>query len=473
MKLYNTLTRTKEEFVPLEPGKVRIYACGPTVYNYIHIGNARPLCVFDVLRRYFKFIGYDVTFVQNFTDIDDKIINKANEMGVKSIEISEKFIEEYKKDASGLNIMTADIHPKVTENIDEIISIIETLIEKGFAYEAEGDVYFSTGKFDEYGKLSHQPLEELEAGARINIGEKKTEPMDFALWKAAKPGEPAWKSPWGEGRPGWHIECSAMARKYLGKTIDIHCGGQDLIFPHHENEIAQSECCNGVPFARYWLHNGYINVDNVKMSKSLGNFFTVRDVAEKYGYEPIRYLMISSHYRSPINYSKEAIEQCVSALSRLYNCRESLDFAISKADKENADESKLTEVKEALNVYHQKFIDAMDDDFNTADALGALFEMVRFINKEVLTPDAAKDILALASDSYAELCDILGLLYVKKKDDAEDSLNDTVNALIEERTQARKEKNWAKADEIRDKLKEMGIVLEDTPQGVKWHKIQD
>ena len=369
--------------------------------------------------------------------------------------------------------MTADIHPKVTENIDEIISIIETLIEKGFAYEAEGDVYFSTGKFDEYGKLSHQPLEELEAGARINIGEKKTEPMDFALWKAAKPGEPAWKSPWGEGRPGWHIECSAMARKYLGKTIDIHCGGQDLIFPHHENEIAQSECCNGVPFARYWLHNGYINVDNVKMSKSLGNFFTVRDVAEKYGYEPIRYLMISSHYRSPINYSKEAIEQCVSALSRLYNCRESLDFAISKADKENADESKLTEVKEALNVYHQKFIDAMDDDFNTADALGALFEMVRFINKEVLTPDAAKDILALASDSYAELCDILGLLYVKKKDDAEDSLNDTVNALIEERTQARKEKNWAKADEIRDKLKEMGIVLEDTPQGVKWHKIQD
>lgn len=473
MKLYNTLTRTKEEFVPLEPGKVRIYACGPTVYNYIHIGNARPLCVFDVLRRYFKFIGYDVTFVQNFTDIDDKIINKANEIGVKSIEVSEKFIEEYKKDASGLNIMTADIHPKVTENIDEIISIIETLIEKGFAYEAEGDVYFSTGKFDEYGKLSHQPLEELEAGARINIGEKKTEPMDFALWKAAKPGEPAWKSPWGEGRPGWHIECSAMARKYLGKTIDIHCGGQDLIFPHHENEIAQSECCNGVPFARYWLHNGYINVDNVKMSKSLGNFFTVRDVAEKYGYEPIRYLMISSHYRSPINYSKEAIEQCVSALSRLYNCRESLDFAISKADKENADESKLTEVKEALNVYHQKFIDAMDDDFNTADALGALFEMVRFINKEVLTPDAAKDILALASDSYAELCDILGLLYVKKKDDAEDSLNDTVNALIEERTQARKEKNWAKADEIRDKLKEMGIVLEDTPQGVKWHKIQD
>jgi len=473
MKLYNTLTRTKEEFVPLEPGKVRIYACGPTVYNYIHIGNARPLCVFDVLRRYFKFIGYDVTFVQNFTDIDDKIINKANEMGVKSIEVSEKFIEEYKKDASGLNIMTADIHPKVTENIDEIISIIETLIEKGFAYEAEGDVYFSTGKFDEYGKLSHQPLEELEAGARINIGEKKTEPMDFALWKAAKPGEPAWKSPWGEGRPGWHIECSAMARKYLGKTIDIHCGGQDLIFPHHENEIAQSECCNGVPFARYWLHNGYINVDNVKMSKSLGNFFTVRDVAEKYGYEPIRYLMISSHYRSPINYSKEAIEQCVSALSRLYNCRESLDFAISKADKENADESKLTEVKEALNVYHQKFIDAMDDDFNTADALGALFEMVRFINKEVLTPDAAKDILALASDSYAELCDILGLLYVKKKDDAEDSLNDTVNALIEERTQARKDKNWAKADEIRDKLKEMGIVLEDTPQGVKWHKIQD
>ena len=474
MKLYNTLTRQKEEFIPLEEGKVKIYACGPTVYNYIHIGNARPLCVFDVLRRYFIFSGYNVTFVQNFTDIDDKIINKANEMGVESIEVSEKFIEEYKKDAKGLNIMTADVHPKVTENIDEIISIIETLIEKGYAYEVEGDVYFSTNKFEEYGKLSHQPLEELEAGARISVGEKKAEPMDFALWKAAKPGEPAWDSPWGKGRPGWHIECSAMARKYLGQTIDIHCGGQDLIFPHHENEIAQSECCNGVPFARYWLHNGYINVDNVKMSKSLGNFFTVRDVAEKYGYEPIRYLMISSHYRSPINYSKEAIEQCTAALSRLYNCRENLDFAIENAETEKSDEAKISEVKAALNEYRQKFIDSMEDDFNTADALGALFEMVRYINKEVLAVGAAKDVLNLASDAFKELCGILGLLYEKAEKAAEtDPLIDTINAMIEERTQARKEKNWAKADEIRNKLREMGIVLEDTPQGVKWHKVQE
>ena len=324
MKVFNTLTRQKEELKTIEEGKVKIYACGPTVYNYIHIGNARPLCVFDILRRYLEYRGYDVRFVQNFTDIDDKIIKRANEEGVDYKTISEKYIKEFWTDAKGLNVREATVHPKATENIDEIINIISTLIEKGYAYEADGDIYFSPKKFKEYGKLSHQPLEELEAGARIMVGEVKKEPMDFALWKNAKPGEPYWESPWGNGRPGWHIECSAMNRRYHGKTIDIHCGGQDLIFPHHENEIAQSECCNDAPFANYWMHNGYITVDNVKMSKSLNNFFTVRDVANEYGYEPIRYLLISSQYRSPINYSVDIIEQCKASLTRLYTCRDNL-----------------------------------------------------------------------------------------------------------------------------------------------------
>ena len=330
MKIYNTLTRRKEEFVPITPGEAKIYACGPTVYNFIHIGNARPICVFDVLRRYLEYRGMKVTFVQNFTDIDDKIIRRANEEGSDYLTVSRKYIDEYRVDAAGLNVRPATVHPLATENIGEILSIVESLVEQGHAYAAEnGDVYFRTRSDPEYGKLSHQPLEELEAGARIAPGELKEDPMDFALWKAAKPGEPSWPSPWGEGRPGWHIECSAMARRYLGQTIDIHCGGQDLIFPHHENEIAQSECCNGVPFAHYWMHNGYINVDNRKMSKSLGNFFTVRDVAKEYGYEPIRYLMIASHYRSPINYSVEVIEQCRAALERLYNCRGNLVFLLA------------------------------------------------------------------------------------------------------------------------------------------------
>ena len=331
MKVYNTLTRKKEELVPITPGEIKIYACGPTVYNYIHIGNARPLCIFDILRRYLEYRGYNVKFVQNFTDIDDKIIRRANEEHADFSEISERYIKEFWTDADGLNVRHATINPKATENIDAIIQIISTLIEKGYAYEAQGDVYFSTEKFKDYGKLSHQPLEDLEAGARIMVGEVKREPMDFAVWKAAKPGEPAWDSPWGKGRPGWHIECSAMNWRYLGDTIDIHCGGQDLIFPHHENEIAQSECFTGKPFAHYWMHNGYINVDNVKMSKSLGNFFTVRDVAEKYGYEPIRYLLISAQYRSPINYSTDIIEQCIAALNRLYTCRDSLDFELKNA----------------------------------------------------------------------------------------------------------------------------------------------
>lgn len=466
MRVYNTLTRKKEELVPVTPGEVKIYACGPTVYNFIHIGNARPLCVFDTLRRYLEFRGCKVRFVQNFTDIDDKIIRRANEEGTDYKTVSETYIREFWTDAKGLNFREATVHPKATENIDEIISIISTLIEKGYAYAVEnGDVYFSPGKFTEYGKLSHQPIEDLEAGARINIGELKKEPMDFALWKGAKPGEPAWDAPWGKGRPGWHIECSAMARRYLGETIDIHCGGQDLIFPHHENEIAQSECCNGVPFAKYWMHNGYINVDNVKMSKSLGNFFTVRDVAEKYGYEPIRYLMLSSHYRSPINYSVDIIEQCRASLERLYTCRDSIDFALQSAgdtQPENADD-----IRRQLESRKAQFIEAMDDDLNTADGLAAVFELVRDINVSVLS-SGSKALLEEAAALFDTLAtDVLGLVYNRKKE----TLEADIAARIEARQAARAAKNWAEADRIRDELKAEGIVLEDTPQGVKWHRV--
>lgn len=462
MKVFNTLTRQKEDLKTIEEGKVKIYACGPTVYNFIHIGNARPLCVFDVLRRFLEYIGYDVRFVQNFTDIDDKIIKRANEENLTYKEVSEKYIEEFWKDVKGMNIREATVHPKATENIDEIISIVSSLIEKGYAYAVDGDVYFSPKKFDEYGKLSHQPLEDLEAGARIMVGEVKKEPMDFALWKSAKPGEPYWESPWGHGRPGWHIECSAMVRRYLGNTIDIHCGGQDLIFPHHENEIAQSECCNGAPFANYWMHNGYINVDNVKMSKSLGNFFTVRDVAEKYGYEPIRYLMISSHYRSPINYSTDVIEQCKASLTRLYTCRDNLDFALNNA----ADGDVSDEITAMLNKRREQFIAALNDDLNTADAISAVFELVRDINSKVITDAPVKGNCEAAAKLFDELCDVLGLVYDRKKED----LDSEIEALIAQRTEARKSKNWAEADRIRDELKAMGIVLEDTAQGVKWHR---
>ncbi len=465
MRVYNTLTRKKEELKTIQEGKVRIYACGPTVYNYIHIGNARPLCVFDTFRRYLEYRGYKVNFVQNFTDIDDKIIKKAIEEGTDYKTVSEKYIAEFWTDAKGMNVREATVHPKATENIDEILSIISTLVEKGYAYPVEnGDVYFSPKKFKEYGKLSHQPLEDLEAGARINIGELKKEPMDFALWKGAKPGEPAWDSPWGKGRPGWHIECSAMVRRYLGETIDIHCGGQDLIFPHHENEIAQSECCNGVPFANYWMHNGYINVDNVKMSKSLGNFFTVRDVAEKYGYEPIRYLMISSQYRSPINYSVDIIEQCKASLTRLYTCRDSLDFALKNASDtvpENAEE-----IKKQLDARREQFCNAMDDDLNTADGIAAVFELVRDINVSVLE-SGSKTLVEYAIKLFDELTGVLGLVYNRKTDDVLDS---EIEAMIDARQKARKAKNWAEADRIRDELKAQGIVLEDTPQGVKWHR---
>ena len=464
MKVYNTLTRQKEELVPITPGEVKMYACGPTVYNYIHIGNARPLCIFDILRRYLEYRGYKVKFVQNFTDIDDKIIKRANEEGVKFSEVSEKYIDEFWKDAKGLNVRQANVHPKATENIDNIINIISTLIDKGYAYEAQGDVYFSPKNFDGYGKLSHQPLEELEAGARIMVGEVKREPMDFAVWKAAKPGEPSWDSPWGKGRPGWHIECSAMVCRYLGETIDIHCGGQDLIFPHHENEIAQSECFTGKPFANYWMHNGYINVDNVKMSKSLGNFFTVRDVAEKYGYEPIRYLLISSQYRSPINYSAEIIEQCSAALNRLYTCRDSIDFELKNAADAAHDGDDA--VIEGFSKYREQFIAAMDDDLNTADAIAAIFELVRDINTNVVGKGSSKKLCEAAAGIFDELTDVLGLVYNRKTEE----LDDDIEKLIEARTQARKDKNWAEADRIRDELKAKGIVLEDTAQGVKWHR---
>ncbi len=459
MKIFNTLTREKQELVPVEEGTLKIYACGPTVYNYIHIGNARPLCVFDVLRRYFEWRGYKVNFVQNFTDIDDKLIKKANEEGITVKQVAERYIEEFWTDAKGLNVREATVHPKATENIDAIQEIISSLIEKGYAYESKGDVYFRAKKFKEYGKLSHQPLDDLEAGARIDVTEIKEDPMDFCLWKAAKPGEPYWESPWGQGRPGWHIECSAMAGRFLGKTIDIHCGGQDLIFPHHENEIAQSECANGCDFSHYWMHNGYINVDNRKMSKSLNNFFTVREVANVYGYEPIRYLMISSHYRSPINYSTDILEQGKNALDRLYTCRDNLDFALKNA-------AEGGETPEFLAKYKQEFIDAMDDDFNTADAIGVLFSMVREINTMV-AEGAGKVAIEAAIDIFDQLTYVLGLVYNRKSGD----LDAEVEALIEQRTAARKAKDFKTADAIRDKLKEMGIVLEDTPQGVKWSRM--
>ena len=462
MKIFNTLTREKEEFKPITEGEVKIYACGPTVYNYIHIGNARPICVFDVLRRYLEYRGYKVTFVQNFTDIDDKIIKKANEEGTDYKIVSEKYIEEFWKDAKGLNFRPATVHPKATENIDKIIEIVSGLIENGHAYAVDGDVYFSPKTFPEYGKLSHQPLEELEAGARIMVGDIKRDPMDFALWKAAKPGEPYWDSPWGKGRPGWHIECSAMVYRYLGETIDIHCGGQDLIFPHHENEIAQSECFTGKPFAHYWMHNGYINVDNVKMSKSLGNFFTVRDVAEKYGYEPIRYLMISSSYRSPINYSVDIIEQCKASLQRLYTCRDGIDFEIKNAPDGELDEN----IKAQFDKRVEQFIKAMDDDLNTADGIAAVFELARDINTLVVGKGVTKATAEYAAKIFDELTGVLGLVYNRKTE----TLDEDIDAMIEARTKARKEKNWAEADRIRDELKAMGIVLEDTAQGVKWHR---
>lgn len=459
MKIYNTLTRSKQELVTINKGKVGIYACGPTVYNYIHIGNARPLCVFDVLRRYLEWRGYEVNFVQNFTDIDDKLIKKANEEGITVSEVAERYINEFWTDTKGMNIRQATVHPKATENIDAIIALISKLVEKGYAYAKNGDVYFRAAKFKEYGKLSHQPLEELEAGARIDVSEQKEDPMDFALWKGVKPGEPFWPSPWGDGRPGWHIECSAMSQRYIGTTIDIHCGGQDLIFPHHENEIAQSECASGCDFAHYWMHNGYINVDNRKMSKSLGNFFTVREVAKVYGYEPIRFLMISSHYRSPINYSTDIIEQSKNALDRLYNCRENLVFrkGIASDGESTVD----------FSGHRNEFIQAMEDDLNTADAIAAVFNLTKDINT-MLGGNPVKGDCEYALSLFDELCEVLGIVY----NTGSSGIDEEVEKLIAERTQARKNRDFARADAIRDDLKNMGIILEDTPQGVKWSRIQ-
>ena len=461
MRIYNTLSRQKEEFVPLEPGKVRIYACGPTVYNFIHIGNARPICVFDVLRRYLEYRGYDVTFVQNFTDIDDKLIKKANEEGITVAEVAERYIAEYKKDAEGLGVRPATVHPRATEVVDKIIEIVSHLVEKGYAYESNGDVYFRVHKFEDYGKLSHMPIEDLEAGSRVDVSEIKEDPLDFALWKAAKPGEPYWESPWGKGRPGWHIECTAMIQKHLGETIDIHCGGQDLAFPHHEDEIAQGECCTGKPYARYWMHNGFINVDNQKMSKSLGNFFTVRDVAEKFGYEPIKYLMLSSHYRSPINYSYDIITQCIAALQRLHNCRDHMDFALTTAV-DAAGEGDAAFMKE-IDQCVEKFVTVMDDDLNTADGITALFDMVKIINT-YLTEPRSKEAVNYAIRRFDELTDVLGLLYNRETED----LDAEIEELIAQRQAARAAKNFAEADRIRDELKARGIELKDTPQGVQW-----
>ena len=464
MKIYNTMTRQKEEFVPNDPKEVKIYACGPTVYNYIHIGNARPLCVFDVLRRYLEYRGYNVKFVQNFTDVDDKIIKRANEEGSTFEEISKKYIEEFWIDANGLNFKKATVHPKATENIDEIINIIKTLEEKGYAYSVDGDVYFRTLKFKDYGKLSHQPIEDLQSGARIAIGEKKENPLDFALWKAAKEGEPYWQSPWGKGRPGWHIECSAMNKRYLGDTIDIHCGGQDLIFPHHENEIAQSECANGCTFSKYWMHNGYINIDNKKMSKSLGNFFTVREVAEQYGYEVIRYMMIQAHYRSPINYCKELLDACKASLERLYTCRNTLDRAIAAAPAGDCSEA----AKELFAQREQQFITAMDDDLNTADGITALFELARELNRMSADATTSKGQLEAGAKLFDSLTDVLGILYQRKQEDA---IPAEVQTLIEERAAARKAKNFAEADRLRDAIAALGYRVKETRQGTQIEKL--
>ena len=461
MKLYNTLTRKKEEFKSIEAGKVMVYACGPTVYNYIHLGNARPLCVFDVMRRFLEYKGYQVKYVQNFTDVDDKIINKAISEHTDFMNVANKYIKEFEIDSKCLNVMPATVHPKATENIDEIIKSIEGIIEKGFGYSLEnGDVYFRTRKFKDYGKLSKQTLDDLQAGARIHVDESKEDPLDFALWKASKPGEPFWESPWGNGRPGWHIECSSMARKYLAVTIDIHCGGQDLIFPHHENEIAQSECLSGQTFANYWLHNGYINIDNQKMSKSANNFFTVREIAKEHGYEPIRYLMISSHYRSPINYSEEILAQCEAAITRLYNFKNNLKFALEKAD------VKSDVCSFDFDHYKKKFINAMDDDLNTADAIGVVFEFIKDVNTQVLSSsEYSRETIEKIVALFEEFTNVLGLMYEKGNNSP---IEEEIKKLISDREQARREKNWKLADEIRDELNRKGVVIEYTPQGTKF-----
>ena len=460
MKIYNTLTRTKEEFTPLNPEQVTIYVCGPTVYNFFHIGNARPIVVFDTLRKYMKYRGYNVKYVQNFTDVDDKIINRAKEEGLTALEVSEKYIKEYFDDADALLVDRADVHPKVSEHIDEIVAFVQTLIDKGYAYEADGDVYFSTRKFTTYGKLSKQNIDDLEAGARIAIGEVKLDPLDFALWKAQKTDdEIAWDSPWGKGRPGWHIECSTMAKKHLGETIDIHGGGEDLQFPHHENEIAQSECCNDKTFARFWMHNGFITNDKEKMSKSKGNFFTVRDIREKYTGVEIRFFLLSGHYRGPIDFSEDHMEQARAGLERITNCRDDLLFTIANGADGDMTEEETAVVKKFDN-YRQDFIEAMDDDLNTADGITAIFELVTEINT-ALRGGASKAFAEAALGMLKELADVISILPEKK----DEGVSEEIEALVAERQAARADKNFARADEIRDQLKAMGITLKDTPQG--------
>ncbi|MCI8376299.1 MAG: cysteine--tRNA ligase [Lachnospiraceae bacterium] len=467
MKIYNTITKKKEPFVPLEEGKVKMYVCGPTVYNFIHIGNARPMIVFDTVRRYMEYQGYEVNYVSNFTDVDDKIIKKAIEEGVSAQEISERYIAECKKDMEMMNVKPATTHPLATQEIDGMLEMIEQLIEKGYAYAVNGTVYFRTRKFADYGKLSHKNLDDLRSGNRsllVSGEDEKEDPLDFVLWKPKKEGEPAWESPWGEGRPGWHIECSVMSKKYLGEQIDIHAGGEDLVFPHHENEIAQSEACNGKEFSRYWMHNAFLNIDNRKMSKSLGNFFTVREISEKYDLQVLRFFMLSAHYRSPLNFSAQLMEASKNSLDRIVTAAENLKHLIGAAPEGTMTESELAHY-EATEEFVKKFDEAMDDDFNTADAIAAVFELVKYLNTHTGSENT-KAYLENLRNRLKTLCDILGLIVEKK----EELLDADIEVLIEERQEARKAKNFARADEIRALLLEKGIVLEDTREGVKWKR---
>ncbi|ASS89792.1 cysteine--tRNA ligase [Aeribacillus sp. FSL K6-1121] len=462
IKIYNTLSRKKEEFIPLEDNKVKMYVCGPTVYNYIHIGNARPAIVYDTVRRYLEYRGYDVKYVSNFTDVDDKLIKAANDLGETVPEIAERFIKAYFSDIDALGCKRADVHPRVTENMETIIEFIQALIDKNYAYEVDGDVYYKTRYFKEYGKLSHQSIDELHAGARIQIGEKKRDPLDFALWKAAKEGEISWDSPWGKGRPGWHIECSAMARKYLGDTIDIHAGGQDLTFPHHENEIAQSEALTGKPFAKYWMHNGYININNEKMSKSLGNFILVQDVLKQYAPQVFRFFMLSVHYRHPINYSKELLDSTKNGLERIRTSYINLKHRLeSSANLTDDDEKWLEEISRLK----KEFIHEMDDDFNTANAISVIFDLVKNANYYLERKNTSEKVIKAFLQLFNEFGDVLGLTF-----DVQELLDEDIERLINERNQARKERNFALADKIRDQLKEMNIILEDTPQGTRWKR---
>ncbi len=465
MRLYNTLTRKKEDFVPLEENKVKMYVCGPTVYDYIHIGNARPYVIFDTIRRYMEYKGYEVNYVQNFTDVDDKIIKRANEENVSAKDIADRFVKEAIKDAEGLNVEAATKNPRVTEEMPHIIEMIQTLVQKGFAYEVNGTVYFDTKSFKDYGKLSGKNIDDLEAGARIEVDKEKKSPVDFVLWKPFKPGEPKWDSPWGEGRPGWHIECSVMAKIYLGDTIDIHAGGEDLIFPHHENEIAQSEAANGKPFSKYWLHNGFINVDNEKMSKSKGNFFTLREIAKVIPYDVIRFFILNGHYRSPINFSRDLMEAAGNGLDRIKNCVKDLSFITLNGKDGDITQDEKNLIDEAVK-FKNKFEESMDDDFNTADAVSSIFDFVKFANKNV-TESSTKLFAESILSKIVELCRILGVEPLKENKDSE---AEEIEALIAERQEARKNKDWAAADKIRDELAERGIVIEDTSAGVRWSR---